>query len=53
MCPETSGVPPAELHDMLVEINTTTVSAEEWLSNEIYYYSVRQEKILFADEADC
>lgn len=53
LIPETSGVPPAELHDMLVEINTTTVSAEEWLSNEIYYYSVRQEKILFADEAGC
>ncbi|WP_434311293.1 DUF5688 family protein [Hominifimenecus sp. rT4P-3] len=50
LIPETSGISPKELQNMLMEINTTTVSAEEWLSNEIYYYSVNQEKILFADE---
>lgn len=50
LIPETSGISPKELQNMLLEINTTMVSAEEWLSNEIYYYSANQGKILLSDE---
>ncbi len=50
LIPETAGVPPQELKEMLTEINVSAVTPEEWLSDEVYYYSAEQGRILFAEK---
>ena len=41
---------PQELKEMLTEINASIVTPEEWLSDEVYYYSRERRQILFARE---
>lgn len=48
LIPETAGVAPQNLKEMLMEINVAAVTPEEWLSDEVYYYSAEQERILLA-----